>query len=136
MKNLTRRDFLLKSGLTAGSFALSGLLPGGGVISAAFAADLVDPLAPKQPHFPAKVKSIIWLHMDGAPSTIDLYDYKPELIKLAGKEVPASFMKGIKTSTRVGWANSGFPTEPGNNMVKAALGFPIWYRILPNTPIN
>jgi hypothetical protein len=40
--------------------------------------------------------------MDGAPSTIDLYDYKPDLIKLQGQEVPASFLKGIKTSTQGG----------------------------------
>ncbi len=63
---------------------------------------LIDPLAPKQPHFPPKVKSVIWLHMDGAPSTLDLFDYKPELIKLAGQEVPESFLKGIKTSTQGG----------------------------------
>jgi hypothetical protein len=104
MNNKSRRDFLVKSGLGIGGLALtgllpSGLLPGGGFMSAAFAADLVDPLAPKQPHFSAKVKSVIWLHMDGAPSTIDLYDYKPELIKLHGQEVPSSFLKGIKTST-------------------------------------
>jgi len=102
MKNQSRREFLLKAGLGAGAFGLSGLLPGGGVISSAFAADLIDPLTPKQPHFPAKVKSVIWLHMDGAPSTLDLYDYKPGLIKLAGQEVPSSFLKGIKTSTQGG----------------------------------
>jgi hypothetical protein len=110
MQNLSRRDFLLKAGLGAGAFALSGLLPGGGSISASFAADLVDPLAPKQSHFPAKVKSVIWLHMDGAPSTLDLYDYKPELIKLHGKETPASFLKGIKTSTQ-GGVGKLFATE-------------------------
>ena len=102
MNNKSRRDFLVNSGLGLGAFALNGLLPGGGFMSAAFAAELADPLAPKQPHFAAKVKSVIWLHMDGAPSTIDLYDYKPELIKLQGQEVPASFLKGIKTSTQGG----------------------------------
>jgi hypothetical protein len=102
MNNKSRRDVLLKSGYGLGGLALSGLLPGGGFMSAAFAAELADPLAPKLPHFPAKVKSVIWLHMDGAPSTIDLYDYKPELIKLQGQEVPASFLKGIKTSTQGG----------------------------------
>lgn len=59
MNNKSRRDFLLKTGYGLGGLALSGLLPGGGFMSAAFAADLVDPLAPKQPHFPAKVKSVI-----------------------------------------------------------------------------
>ncbi len=103
MSSHSRRDFLLKSGLGLGGAAISGLLPGGGAFSAAFADELVaDPLAPKKPHFPAKVKSVIWLHMDGAPSTLDLYDYKPDLIKLAGQDIPASFLKGIKTSTQGG----------------------------------
>ena len=102
MNNQSRRDFLLKSGYGLGGLALSGLLPGGGLMQAAFASELEDPLAPKATHFPAKVKSVIWLHMDGAPSTIDLYDYKPELVKLAGQEVPPSFLKGIKTSTQGG----------------------------------
>ncbi|MES2263762.1 MAG: DUF1501 domain-containing protein [Pseudomonadota bacterium] len=106
MSFTSRRDFLLKSGGGLSAAALTGLLPGGGLLHAASAADLAgepaDPLAPKQPHFPAKVKSVIWLHMNGAPSTLDLYDYKPDLIKLNGQDVPASFLKGIKTSTQGG----------------------------------
>ena len=98
----SRRDFLVKSGLGLGSAALSGFLPGGGLLSFASAAELSDPLAPKSGNFPAKIKSVIWLHMDGAPSTLDLYDYKPTLIKLNGQDAPASFMKGIKTSTQGG----------------------------------
>ena len=96
----SRRDLLVKGGLGLGGLALAGLAPGG--ISVARAADLVDPLAPKPPQFAAKAKSIIWLHQNGAPSTLDLYDYKPDLIKLAGQEVPESFLKGIKTSTQGG----------------------------------
>ncbi|HET7833152.1 MAG TPA: DUF1501 domain-containing protein [Gallionella sp.] len=102
MDNKSRRDFLLKSGAGLGAAALSGFIPGIGFLSAASAAELIDPLAPKQPHFPAKVKTVIWLHMDGAPSTLDLFDYKPELVKLAGKPIPESFLKGIKTSTQGG----------------------------------
>jgi hypothetical protein len=102
MSSDNRREFLVKSGLGLGGAALSGVIPGLGVFSAASAAELVDPLARKDPHFPAKVKSVIWLHQNGAPSTLDLYDYKPELIKRAGQEVPASFLKGIKTSTQGG----------------------------------
>ncbi|TDK66478.1 DUF1501 domain-containing protein [Sapientia aquatica] len=98
----TRRDFLLKSGLGLGSAALSGFLPGGGFLSFATAGEIYDPLAPKAPNFPAKIKSVIWLHMDGAPSTLDLFDYKPTLVKLNGQEAPASFLKGIKTSTQGG----------------------------------
>jgi len=102
MDNKSRRDFMLKAGAGLGGLALSGFIPGYGFFSAASAAELVDPLAPKAPHFPAKVKTVIWLHMDGAPSTLDLFDYKPELKKLAGKPIPESFLKGIKTSTQGG----------------------------------
>ena len=99
---INRRDILLRSGQGALGAALGGLVPGLGGLQMATAAELVDPLAPKEPHFPAKIKSIIWLHQNGAPSALDLYDYKPELQRLAGTPVPASFLKGIKTSTQGG----------------------------------
>lgn len=102
MSNKSRREFLATAGLGLGGLAASGFLPSGTGFGAAYASELIDPLAPKQPHFPAKAKSVIWLHMSGAPSTLDLYDYKPDLIKLAGQEVPPSFLKGIKTSTQGG----------------------------------
>jgi Protein of unknown function (DUF1501) len=98
----SRRKLLVDAAYGLGGLTLTGLLPGSGVFQGARAAELADPLAPKDPHFPAKVKSVIWLHMDGAPSTIDLYDYKPQLIKLNGQDAPASFLKGIKTSTQGG----------------------------------
>jgi hypothetical protein len=103
-KTLSRRELLVNtaSGL-GGAFTLSMLLPGGGLLATpALASTPVDPLAPKQPHFPAKIKSVIWLHQNGAPSSLDLYDYKPDLVKLAGQDVPPSFLKGIKTSTQGG----------------------------------
>ena len=102
MSNDQRRSFLRQAGLGLGGAALGGFIPGIGHVSAATAAELVDPLAPKSPQFPAKIKSVIWLHQNGAPSTLDLYDFKPDLQKLAGQTVPASFLKGIKTSTQGG----------------------------------
>jgi len=102
MSNDSRRGFLRNTGLGVGGAAMAGFIPGVGHIQAASAAELLDPLAPKAAHFPAKIKSVIWLHQNGAPSTLDLYDYKPELAKLAGQEIPASFLKGIKTSTQGG----------------------------------
>jgi hypothetical protein len=93
----TRRNFLLNAGLSAGGLALGSLLPGGAFASSA--AGYIDPLAPKAPHFPAKARSVIWLHMAGAPSTLDLFDYKPQLIKLHGQPLPESFSKGLKTAT-------------------------------------
>jgi len=94
----TRRQILLGAGLGAGAFALGTLAPGQAFATNA-ADTFVDPLAPKQPHFAAKAKSVIWLHMAGAPSTLDLFDYKPQLIKLHGQPLPDSFAKGLKTAT-------------------------------------
>ena len=102
MSTKSRREFLATAGYGLGGLALSGLVSGNAGFGAAYASELIDPLAPKQPHFPAKAKSVIWLHMSGAPSTLDLYEYKPDLIKLAGQDVPPSFLKGIKTSTQGG----------------------------------
>lgn len=102
MNSQSRRHFLLKTGLGLGATVASTLVPGLGGLQYAFADELLDPLARREPHFPAKIKSVIWLHQNGAPSTLDLYDYKPDLIKHAGEEIPASFLKGIKTSTQGG----------------------------------
>ena len=49
-----------------------------------------DPLAPKEPHFAAKAKRVIYLGQIGAPSQFDLWDHKPELIKRDGQPVPDS----------------------------------------------
>ena len=99
----TRRELFVNSAYGLGGITLSMLLPGGGLLATpALGATAADPLAPKPPHFPPRVKSVIWLHQNGAPSSLDLYDYKPELIKQAGQEVPPSFLKGIKTSTQGG----------------------------------
>jgi hypothetical protein len=91
----TRRDFLLSTGLGIGGLSLAGGLLSSG---SAFAA-IDDPLAPKPPHFPAKARSVIWLHMAGAPSSLDLFDYKPELVRLHGQPLPESFSKNLKTAT-------------------------------------
>src|SRR5918995_1822321 len=47
-----------------------------------------------QPHFPAKVKHVIFLHMAGAPSHLELFDYKPELQKLHNQPCPDSLLEG------------------------------------------
>lgn len=66
----SRRRFLQDAGLGFGSLALASLL---------HQDSAAGPLASKPPHFPGKVKSIIWLFMTGAPSQVDTWDYKPEL---------------------------------------------------------
>src|SRR6185295_12882339 len=87
-KFTNRRDFLRKAGAGFGLLALADLLQDDDL----FAADIepahgVDPMAPRQSHYPAKAKSIIWLFMEGAPSSVDLFDPKPELTKRDGQRI-------------------------------------------------
>src|SRR6516225_9319420 len=81
---MLRRDFLRRAGNGAGLLALAGLLADENLLAAS--AD-VNPLAPKAPHFAAKAKSVIWLFINGGPSQVDTWDYKPELTKRDGQEL-------------------------------------------------
>src|SRR5205814_9804273 len=51
-------------------------------------------LTPRQPHYPPRAKRVIHLFMAGAPSQLDLFDYKPELTRLEGKPLPPSVIGG------------------------------------------
>src|SRR5215472_16570016 len=84
----TRRDILRHAGAGFGAVALEWLLARDG-----YGAARVNPLAPKQQHFPAKAKSVIFLYMVGGPSSIDMFDPKPELVKYDGKPLSPSDSK-------------------------------------------
>src|SRR4029079_11834288 len=56
------------------------------------------PLAPKPPHFAPKAKRVIFLFMAGAPSHLELFDYKPELAKFNGQLPPADLLKGYRAA--------------------------------------
>ena len=90
----TRRHFFRDCGVGLGSMALASLLGE----SAHAAPSPVDPMAPKQPHFPGKAKSVIFLFMAGAPSHLELFDNKPELAKYDGKLPPADLLKGYRAA--------------------------------------
>jgi hypothetical protein len=89
--HLTRREFFKRSGIGIGALALSSLLARA---ESRASTNLLNPLAPRPPHFPARAKSIIYLHMVGAPSHLDLLDYKPELVKHDGELCPKEFIEG------------------------------------------
>ena len=55
---------------------------------------LDDPLAPKKPHFAPKAKRVIYIHLTGSPPNLDLFDYKPELVKRNGQPCPDQYTKG------------------------------------------
>ena len=88
----SRREFFTRAGSGLAGIALASLLQQDG---RAATAGVPDPLAPKPPHVPPKAKSVIWLFMEGGPSHLDLFDYKPKLIEMTGQPMPASFGKPI-----------------------------------------
>jgi hypothetical protein len=91
--HITRRYFFGECGVGLGKMALVSLLTG------AFAprsAGQPGPssLAPRRPHFPGKAKRVIHLFMTGAPSQLELFDYKPALARLEGRPLPPSVIGG------------------------------------------
>ena len=82
----SRREFLRQSGGGLGALALTSLLHQDGLMAGGD-----SPLSPRAPHFKPRARRVIHLFMHGGPSHVDLWDPKPELVKHAGKPVPASF---------------------------------------------
>lgn len=96
LKLTTRREFLRNGAFCLGGLALgtmglnaSGATPAAGELTGSSAS-----LLPPGPHFAPKAKRVIYLHMVGAPSQLELFDYKPELAKIDGQACPDSFLKG------------------------------------------
>jgi hypothetical protein len=91
---LTRREFFARAGV----FSLGGVALGNLFLRDAFAASVSfkpeNPLAPKAPPLPARAKAIIYLHMSGAPPSLDLFDYKPKLNELHMQPCPEELIKG------------------------------------------
>jgi hypothetical protein len=97
--NITRRHFFRECGVGVGKMALASLLSDAFVrtaigSTAAGPGTPANPLAPRPSHFPGKAKRVIHLFMAGAPSQLDLFDYKPELARLEGKPLPPSVIGG------------------------------------------
>jgi hypothetical protein len=92
LEALTRRQFLSGASLGIGCLALSEL--SGSLRAEAPAIAAERPLAPRAPHFKPTAKRVIYLHMSGAPPHLDLFDYKPELVKHDGESCPDEYLKG------------------------------------------
>jgi hypothetical protein len=90
-RDITRRWFFQQCGVGVGAAALADLFAG-------TSAAAVDPLAPKTPHFAPKAKNVIFLFMAGAPSHLELFDYKPQLAKFDGTLPPAELLKGYRAA--------------------------------------
>jgi hypothetical protein len=81
----TRRQFLQNTGMGCGSLALATLLHQQGALAADAPMGTGAGAALRQPHFPPRVRSVIWLFMTGGPSQVDTFDYKPSLQRRDGQ---------------------------------------------------
>ena len=106
----SRRDFLGRAGNGFGLLALS-LLLGDTLAQSSLGATPANPLTPRAAHFPARAKSVIWLFMNGGPSQVDTWDYKPELEKRDGQTL-AGFDK-----------NTGFFANAVGGLMKSPFKF-------------
>jgi hypothetical protein len=93
-KQVSRRWFFEQCGVGLGAMALANLLAEAGLA----ATPRTDPLAPKKPPLPAKAKNVIFLFMAGAPSHLELFDYKPQLAKFNGTLPPPELLKGYRAA--------------------------------------
>jgi hypothetical protein len=93
MRQIARRWFLRDCGVGLGGMTLASLLS-----QASTAAAARGPLVPRAPHYAPKAKRVIYLFMAGAPSHLDLFDYKPELARLSGQLPPPSILEGYRSA--------------------------------------
>lgn len=87
--NMNRRRFLSRLSLGIGSAALGSLM-----IPDLFGSKAEEAVLTGLPHFAPKAKRIIYLFQNGAPSQLDLFDYKPKLMEMFGQDLPASIRMG------------------------------------------
>ncbi len=91
LKHTTRRHFFADCGTGVGSIALASLLNQPPVQAAA--KSQTTPFAPREGHFPARAKNVIFLFQAGGPSHLELFDLKPKLQELSGQMIPQSYVE-------------------------------------------
>ena len=95
LEEQTRRHFIKNCSLGLGGLAFSSLFAGCGSSVTNMLSDFTQgPMNPKPPQFPGRIKNVIYIHMAGAPSQLELFDHKPDLMNLDGKECPQSLLEG------------------------------------------
>src|SRR5438552_3489307 len=109
-QHLTRRQFFGSTGLRFGGTALA-LLAGRPASATAAEPTRMHPPLPGLPHFAPKAKAIIYLHMNGGPSQLDTFDYKPGLAAFFDKELPGSVRMGQRITTMTS-GQARFPVAP------------------------
>lgn len=117
LKAWNRRQFFARSGICLGSMATASLLGSQRAVDGADSASdtgstprAFPPLA-GLPHFASKAKAVIYLHMNGGPTQIDLWDYKPKLDEYFDKDLPDSVRGGQRITTMTS-GQARFPVAP------------------------
>src|SRR4051812_39224965 len=101
---ISRRRLLQRAGGGFGLIGLAGLLDREGLLerpapaAEATAVAARNPMAPRRPHFPPRAKRVIWVFINGGPSQVDTWDYKPGLARWHGKSMRA-FDPSFKDTT-------------------------------------
>ena len=130
----TRRGFFAGAGLRAGAIAMGMLGASRPVAAASTSTGLVNPPLPGFPHHKPTAKALIYLHMNGAPSQIDTWDYKPVLKEYFNKDLPESVRRGQRLSTMTS-GQQRFPVAPSKFTFKRSGKCGTWANtdILPYT---
>lgn len=116
LQTITRRQFLGLSSFSLGAMAMASLAgasePGATKGTVPFLlgqksgqsppSARVNPLAPKRPHFAPKATRVIYIHLTGSPPNLDMFDYKPELVKRDGQPCPDQYTKGKRFAFTTG----------------------------------
>src|SRR6266852_2053207 len=109
-QNITRRHFFAKGSNLLGTAALASLC-GPQFARAAGAVGAESAIQAPGPHFPAKAKHVIYLHMVGGPPQMDLYDYKPVMQEWFDKDLPETIRMGQRLTTMTS-GQKRFPIAP------------------------
>ena len=107
-KNYSRRDFLTRTSLGLGALSLGGLISPVDAYGNSNFLKLLESEKQRMPHFIPKAKRVIYLFQSGAPSQLDLFDYKPKLNEMFGEEVPKSVL-GDQRLTGMSSGQNAFP---------------------------
>ena len=129
----TRRHFFGTAGLSVGGAALASML-GQAAESSSGGVKTGTNAALPTTHFAPKAKAVIYLHMVGGPSQMDLFDYKPKMLEEQGKELPASVRMGQRLTTMTS-GQASFPIAPSRYKFKQQGKCGMWMNeeLLPYT---
>ena len=127
---LSRRQFFGSSGLRLGGVAMAMMAGRLAAVDAQVPSPRMHPPLPELPHFAAKAKAIIYLHMNGGPAQLDTWDYKPKLGEFFDKDLPDSIRNGQRITTMTS-GQARFPVAPSMFKFEQSGGLPTRPRYRP-----